>query len=387
MASGQFPRIIMNEEVLSDHYVPPRLLHREKELLELKRRILDGIENERNTITIVWGPPGVGKTAIMKRLLMDLSTELEGNFLVKYFDGISSSCNTIGKVLRSLLRSIWPSSSLKGISDALVTSLLINAVKTKDIKLIIGIDEAHNALLRDHGILKTILTSKGTEGMFQIVLATIEGQWVYPYLDMRGVADSKSIELGLYDREALYAIISDRAHSALRPGSYDDETLEYMAELSSNEGTARYAIQLLKTSAEIAEEMGHDVIRPEDIRKASTIVPGSISLSKILALDLYGKITLYAAYRALRNKVFVTISDIYNELIQVLEEIKIETGKELQVPARVTIHIRLQGASRMKLILSKDIMIGSKKITRYYVDFPTEGLLEKIRESIINSLD
>jgi len=378
-------KIILNEEVLSDHYVPPKLLYREKELLELESRVFNGINEEKSTITVIWGPPGVGKTAILKRFLIDLNAKVGEGFIVKYFDGISSSCNTIGKILRSLLRSIWPSSSLEGISDTTVAKLLVNAVKTKGIRIIIGIDEAHNVLLKDYDVLKNMLTIEGSEGMFQVLLATIEGQWVYPYINMKSVVDSKSIELKLYNKEALYAIVEDRAREALRPGSYDDEALEYIAELSSREGTARFAIQLLKTSAEIAEKMGHDTISPEDIRKASTIVPGSISLSKILALDFYGKLTLYAAYRALRNKVFVTIADIYAELTRIIEELRIETNREIQVPAKTTVHLRIQGAKRMRLILSEDITIGTKKITRYYVDFPTEELLEKMWESILES--
>ena len=204
---------------------------------------------------------------------------------------------------------------------------------------------------------------------------------------MQDVTKTGTVELRLYDEEELLDIVSDRAERGLRLGSYEEDILDYIANISAKkEGTARFAIQLLRTSAEIAENVGREVITPEDVRYAIDIVPGSISLSKILALDFSGRLTLYAAYRALRNKAFVTISDIYEELRQVAEELSLESNKTIEIPARTTVHDRLKSASRMGLILSEERKINKKIRSRYYVDFPTEKLFEELKRNLLESL-
>ena len=61
--------IIVNATVLSRDYLPRQLLHRKKELQQLK----DNIKNRVNTI--MFGPVGSGKTTLVKRAIENLSTE------------------------------------------------------------------------------------------------------------------------------------------------------------------------------------------------------------------------------------------------------------------------------------------------------------------------
>lgn len=386
MEVGIRNKIIVQPEVFTDSYLPEKLFHRENEFKTIVDGIMESYGNE-NSIVIIWGTPGVGKTAILRKSLIQFEKEFRKDAVVTYYDGISKTCNTFGKVLRNLVKRIWPSARLEGISDIEIANLLVNSLKTKEISVIVGIDEAHNVLQKSYKVFEHLMSSEDVEGRIHILLATIEGQWVYPYITMKDVTKTRTVELRLYDEEELLDIVSDRAERGLRLGSYEEDILDYIANISAKkEGTARFAIQLLRTSAEIAENVGREVITPEDVRYAIDIVPGSISLSKILALDFSGRLTLYAAYRALRNKAFVTISDIYEELRQVAEELSLESNKTIEIPARTTVHDRLKSASRMGLILSEERKINKKIRSRYYVDFPTEKLFEELKRNLLESL-
>jgi len=379
-------KIITRPEVFTDSYLPERLFHRENEFRTIIEGIMESYGSE-NTIIIIWGTPGVGKTAILRKSLISFEMKFGKDAVIAYYDGISKTCNTFGKVLRNLVKRIWPSARLEGISDIEIADLLVNSLKTKELNLIVGIDEAHNVLLKSYDVFRHLISSEDVKGRIHVLLATLEGQWVYPYLTMKEVTKTKTVELKLYKEEELLDIVSDRAEKGLRLGSYEEDILDYVANISAKkEGTARFAIQLLKTSAEIAENRGRDVITPEDVRYATDIVPGSISLSKILALDFSGRLVLYAAYRALRNKAFVSISDIYEELKQVVEELSLESNKTIELPARTTVHDRLKSASRMGLILYEKRKINKKTRSRYYVDFPTEKLFEELRKNLLEAL-
>ena len=59
-------RIFRNLEVLSPHYVPPELPHREKEIKEVTRLIAPILRNQKPSNIFIYGKTGTGKTCVVR---------------------------------------------------------------------------------------------------------------------------------------------------------------------------------------------------------------------------------------------------------------------------------------------------------------------------------
>ena len=84
--------VIINSEILNPAYVPDNLLFREKELALITRNVANGVN------TLVYGPPGCGKTALAKTVSMQSSG---ASRRVVYVD--CSLYHTVNSVLRETL--------------------------------------------------------------------------------------------------------------------------------------------------------------------------------------------------------------------------------------------------------------------------------------------
>jgi len=68
-------KILINPEVLSQTYLPEKLLYREKEKTELT----SNIKNHVNTF--IYGPSGSGKTSLLKRAILDLPNDVKAKYI------------------------------------------------------------------------------------------------------------------------------------------------------------------------------------------------------------------------------------------------------------------------------------------------------------------
>ena len=63
--------VFKREEVLSTEYVPALLPHRENEIKHLARNILPASRGRKPQNTFICGPPGIGKTAVVKNIFRE----------------------------------------------------------------------------------------------------------------------------------------------------------------------------------------------------------------------------------------------------------------------------------------------------------------------------
>ena len=75
MSSDDAP-IIVNEEALTETFVPTRLLHREGQIRELERCLKPALKNRSIENIFLMGQSGTGKTTIAKWILENYSKEI-----------------------------------------------------------------------------------------------------------------------------------------------------------------------------------------------------------------------------------------------------------------------------------------------------------------------
>ncbi len=78
-----------------------------------------------------------------------------------------------------------------------------------------------------------------------------------------GLRDAPTVEFDTYAVDALLDILEARVETGLEPSSVDDAQLEHIAEGAA--GSARRAVQSLRSAVELAEERDHRTVEDEDL--------------------------------------------------------------------------------------------------------------------------
>ncbi|MGH2639071.1 MAG: cell division control protein Cdc6, partial [Rhabdochlamydiaceae bacterium] len=66
-------RIFANREVLSPHYIPKKLIFREKEINNIERALAPSLKGERGRNLFVYGKTGTGKTSCSKYVIDEVN--------------------------------------------------------------------------------------------------------------------------------------------------------------------------------------------------------------------------------------------------------------------------------------------------------------------------
>jgi len=193
-------KIIVKPDVLLRSYLPKRLLHREKELQQLK-------DNTRNRInTIMFGPVGSGKTSLIKRTIEDLATED-----IRYVD-----C-TLYDTAFSVLREILPSAKLV-LQRSIYELIKRLAKEARQKRLWICFDNF--VRLKDTNIITKVMSL----GVNIMLVSNVERD--AKILNTNVLSNIPCIvKLSSYTAEQSFDILMARAQEAFVKSSFTDELL------------------------------------------------------------------------------------------------------------------------------------------------------------------
>jgi len=252
-------RIIKNAQVLTEHFIPSRVLHRDGQLTAIRDNIKPLIENRAPRNMMLVGKPGTGKTCI-SRYVTDEFMSHTSSALSSYIN--CWECASRFKVLYAILQSLGMVLSVhrKGTpTDELLEKL---RSKVKDTPFVVILDEADQ--LEDDKVLYDLISLPNT----CIVLIANEPTLLYeidPRIRSR-LASLENIEFPAYRTNEILEILNDRKEWGLVPGAIKNKQLERISE--SSEGDARIAIDVLKIVAERAEREGLESIPDDYIEQA-----------------------------------------------------------------------------------------------------------------------
>ncbi len=268
-------KIIKNEYILSQEFVPGHILARDDEMNKLEYLLFG---NENSSTVIIEGNPGTGKTLLAKRMMNSR----------KEYDSKYINCYTFHNE-RSIIAEIIGKSEAKAEINSLTNEKAIELMLSsfKSDKNLIVLDEAHSLRKKDSSFLYALTRSNELDGPpIKLLLATIEDPELF--LDkstLSGLGRFNRIYLRKYNADDLFQIVKDRAESALYDGGYDDASLRAVAELSEDNGSARVAIELLNNSVLTAENLGSQ-LTSEIVLKTYREFSPPIDDSSLTALDI-----------------------------------------------------------------------------------------------------
>jgi cell division control protein 6 len=183
------------------------------------------------------------------------------------------------------------------------------------VHLLIVLDEADMLLKKAGSDIIYKLTRFGEEGIESkelVSLMLISQKNVYDMLDAASTSTFKRtniIEFGKYSLDELRDIVSQRAELALKDGCIDNDAVDLIAEVSSEWGDARFAIEILEKSGMLADEEVAGRIDVEHVRAAKAEAYSSVTESKLTGLEKHQKFALLAIAKASKGKAYITTGE------------------------------------------------------------------------------
>jgi cell division control protein 6 len=298
-------RVLLKEETLDSSYLPPRLVHREKELELAYRRFREALSKGLPSHLLLTGGVGSGKTALARRLGADLERGGRlGGLPVKtaYVNCWRRASDRT--VMLDLLRSVHVSLPDRGYSLSEMLDVFEQGIRKNPQHLLVLLDEASSLVRQETKLVYLLSRSHEVElGSISLVLIAVED--LFPFLDPASRSSfgvTRRLSLAPYDREALVDILASRAEIALRSGSYDRDVLDHVARIAAPNGDARFALELLAGAAHAADDEGADAISAEHVRRAKGSIMPTVTENQLEALSTNQLGVLLSLSRMLKGR-------------------------------------------------------------------------------------
>jgi len=304
-------RILVREETLDPSFLPPRLVHREREIELLSKRFREALSKGLPYHLMLTGAVGSGKTALARRVGGDLvRAGRAGGFPVHVAYVNCWRRASDRTVMLDLLRSVDVSLPDRGYSLSEMLDVFEQGIRKNPRHLLVLLDEASSLVRQETKLVYLLSRSREVElGSISLVLIAIED--LLPYLDTASRSSfgvTHRLSLAPYDRAALVDILASRAELALRPGSFDTDVLEQIARIAAPNGDARFALEILAGAAHLAEDAGAESLTGEYVRRAKGSLLPTVTETQLEALSTPELGVLLSLSRSLKGRATSTPS-------------------------------------------------------------------------------
>jgi cell division control protein 6 len=308
--------VFKDQRTLSFDYVPQKLVHREAQMKKLIMLYRPVVESNFTQNVVLTGSVGTGKTATAKRFCMDLKEFAEKK--QKAVDWVLVNCrqrNSESSAVLQIVNHFQPNFPDRGFSITEMLRILRKDLEKRKVHLVIVLDEADMLLKKAGSDIIYKLTRFGEEKVDSkelVSLVLISQKNVFDILDASSASTFKRtnvVEFGKYTTEELRDIVSQRAELALKEDCIEKDSMDLIAEVSSEWGDARFAIEILEKAGMLADEEGSGRVSVEHVRAAKAEAYSSVTESKLIGLDTHQKLALLGIARASRGKAYITTGE------------------------------------------------------------------------------
>lgn len=310
-------RIFKDTSILSPHYVPYELPHREKEITYITKTIAPVLRNEKPNNLFLYGKTGTGKTCVTKYVMRKLHEFVENpdknphGVRVKAMYLNCRVRDTKYKVLLNILENKTlneedlkeqpladrPTKRLKGLDPGDLYDRLFNVINENHLNLIFVFDEI-DMIKKGLNNLIYILTRINDEleaGSVTIIGLTNDTKALNK-MDPRSRSTLAQEETVFkpYNATQLKTILWQRVEKGFQKDAVDQEIISLISAHSAKDGDARYALRLLRKAGEIAQEKRQNQIQVEDVKQAKDEVEGDIIADAISTLPEHQQLVIYS---------------------------------------------------------------------------------------------
>jgi cell division control protein 6 len=336
--------VFKDEAKLDINYVPTRLPHREREqrlLMEFFDFLLHFPERMAQRV-IITGEVGTGKTALAQHFGADITSEAgKRSVKLRY---IHVNCRQYrGSLLLilqyavSIFRQNFPK---RGFSAEEILSTLAQCLDEENAYAILALDEFDSLIEREgsEAIYKLTRLQEARVGKPQRIslIGIVRDIALLEKLDAsaRSTLQRNVISLERYSEPQLVDILNDRVPMAFEPSAVPDDTVSLIAELGwSENGNARFAIELLWRAGKYADAEDAGMVLPECVRKAVSSILPTMRKSELASLGLHEKLFLLGAARLFKDseEAYASLTEVEKAYAVVCEEAGEEPSSHTQV--------------------------------------------------------
>jgi len=299
--------VISNLEALDFDYVPQELVHRDDQLRFLAQMFKPLLSNIPQNV-VIKGPVGTGKTVMAKTFCRSLTaTARRQGTIIEYVHINCRKRSSDAMTLLGILNHFDPRFPDRGFSVQEMMEVLRKQLRKRNAQLLLVLDEA-DALLKKSGsnliYMLTRFSDEGQQEKCSISLLLISQKDIVSMLDASALSTFKRnnvLPLDKYARNELYDIVSQRVQLAFHANTVDEECLDLIADIASEWGDARFAIELLWKAGIAADHQHVQLVTPEHVRAAKAETYSVVTESKLRNLDRHQLLTLHAIAKRLKK--------------------------------------------------------------------------------------
>ncbi|UCE29345.1 MAG: ORC1-type DNA replication protein [Candidatus Bathyarchaeota archaeon] len=304
--------VFKNESKLDLNYIPTRLPHRKFQRTLLNQFFRFTVENpgEMTQRVLITGNVGTGKTVLSQHFGLDITKEAEKKEInLNYIHVNCRECRgSLFMILQRALLNFHPHFPKRGYSAEEILQILIQILDEQNAYLILAIDE-----------LETLIQIGGSDTLYKLTRVQ-EARLKAPqrlslicilreprYLNKldsstRSTLQRNIIRLDEYSTSQLQDILKDRVDLAFKHETVSTSTLHFIAELASSEnGDARYGIELLWRAGKYADASELSEVSPECVRKAVASVYPLVQKDVVFSLSSHEKLFLLSLARCFKH--------------------------------------------------------------------------------------
>ncbi|MFH1786971.1 MAG: AAA family ATPase [archaeon] len=250
--------VFRNESVLSPEYLPDQFPHRENQIQEVANCIKPALSGGKPYNCFIFGPPGVGKTAVVNFVFKELS-EFER------VTPIYVNCweyNTRHAVLSKLLNEMGGIAPRRGVATDEVFDRFLRQLRQTT--PIIALDEVDQLIRRDGSqLLYDLVRAREQQKNSNLsVIAISNDLFIMRNIDARVKSSLGQEEISFkpYSERELEDIIKERLDIAFRKGFYEPAIISLTAkEAAMRGGDVRFALECLWKAGREADKDGSKV--------------------------------------------------------------------------------------------------------------------------------
>jgi archaeal cell division control protein 6 len=325
--------LIKNRRTLTIDYVPEKLPFRDEETKTVAQALSVVLKGARPSNLLLFGKPGTGKTAVVKKVIEHLhkkAKELGLEVIVPIIN--TKSANTAYKVLYEIAEDMGINKEEKklqvhftGLSMGEATDRILDFIGKKKLNVVLVFDEI-DSLVDKNGddILYnfTRANERISKGGFVSLIGISNSLTFKDKLDprVRSSLSEEEMVFNPYKVEQLQKILIDRSRVAFNDGAIDGAAINLCAAMAGKEnGDARKAIDLLRVAAEIAEREKADKVEEKHIRLAQEKIEKDTNFEILKNSTTHTKIIIMAI---MKSKIGNTgeVYEIYSSLCRHTEQ-------------------------------------------------------------------
>ena len=256
--------VFKDKSPLSHKFLPEQLPHRDDQITMIAKYWIDALDNVTPSDVTIYGKTGTGKTAAAKFAQKQLLEAAQDNNIfinVEYIrcTDYTTEYQVLAQLCQRLGRDVPYRGWTKGEIINTFREVLNQEVKGKKLILIIILDEVDILLEKDGDGLLYTLTRTENVSVLSISNYLDFKKFIKPRV-MSSLRD-KEIVFPPYRADQLADILNERSEMSFNENVLKEDVIPLCSAMAAKEeGDARYALDLLSTAGDIADENDSSVI-------------------------------------------------------------------------------------------------------------------------------